>query len=402
MPVFSYECITKQGELITGEISADTTAAAAERLRASGYAILELEEYKEKNKSSFLFGEKKVKLSEITLFSRQLAAMLSAGIPVTRALYTLSRQAENPTLKSALETISKNVEGGMSLADAFGAFPNIFSNLYVSMIRAGEVGGTLENTLLRLSEQLHKEKQVKDNIKSATSYPKMIGIFALVIFIAMLVFMVPVFQKFISGNTQIPAITQFIFNLSASIRTKWYVWISVTVAVVSFIVLFFKSRTGHDLWESVKLKLPIIGPILLKSVIARFTRTLSTLLEGGIPVVQALESAGPTSGSDVLAEAVRNAAERIEEGKTIASTLEESGIFPPMVTHMIAVGEESGTLPSLLNKVAEFYEEEVDVTTKNLQSLIQPILLVLIGVLVGGMLVALYLPMFTAVTSASY
>lgn len=402
MPVFSYECITRQGELITGKISADTTAAAAERLRASGYAILELEEYNEKNKSSFLFGEKKVKLSEITLFSRQLAAMLNAGIPVTRALYTLSRQAENPTLKSALETISKNVEGGMNLADAFGAFPNIFSNLYVSMIRAGEVGGTLENTLLRLSEQLHKEKQVKDNIKSATSYPKMIGIFALVIFIAMLVFMVPVFQRFISGNTQIPAITQFIFNLSASIRTKWYVWISVTVAVVSFIVLFFKSRTGHDLWESVKLKLPIIGPILLKSVIARFTRTLSTLLEGGIPVVQALESAGPTSGSDVLAEAVRNAAERIEEGKTIASTLEESGIFPPMVTHMIAVGEESGTLPSLLNKVAEFYEEEVDVTTKNLQSLIQPILLVLIGVLVGGMLVALYLPMFTAVTSASY
>ncbi|HPO77835.1 MAG TPA: type II secretion system F family protein, partial [Thermoclostridium caenicola] len=176
MPIYNYECMNKQGELITGEISAETTAIAAERLRASGYAVLELVEYKEKKKSSFLSNEKKVKLSDITLFSRQLAAMLSAGIPVTRALFTLSRQAENPTLRNALETISKNVEGGMGLADAFSAFPDIFSKLYVSMLKAGEIGGNLENTLLRLSDQLQKEKQVKDNIKSATSYPKMIGI----------------------------------------------------------------------------------------------------------------------------------------------------------------------------------------------------------------------------------
>lgn len=402
MPIYNYECMNKQGELITGEISAETTAIAAERLRASGYAVLELVEYKEKKKSSFLSNEKKVKLSDITLFSRQLAAMLSAGIPVTRALFTLSRQAENPTLRNALETISKNVEGGMGLADAFSAFPDIFSKLYVSMLKAGEIGGNLENTLLRLSDQLQKEKQVKDNIKSATSYPKMIGIFTVVIFVAMLVFMVPTFQGFIPESAEIPGMTQFIFNVSESVRTRWYIWIGVIGVITASIVLFFKSKTGHDLWENVKLKLPILGPIMLKSVIARFTRTLSTLLEGGIPVVQALESAGPTSGSDVLAETVKLATKRIEEGKTIASTLEESEVFPPMVTHMIAVGEESGTLPSLLDKLAEFYEEEVDVTTKSLQSLIQPVLLIFIGVLVGGMLVALYLPMFTSVTSFSY
>jgi type IV pilus assembly protein PilC len=402
MPIYNYECMNKQGELITGEISAETTAIAAERLRASGYAVLELVEYKEKKKSSFLSNEKKVKLSDITLFSRQLAAMLSAGIPVTRALFTLSRQAENPTLRNALETISKNVEGGMGLADAFSAFPDIFSKLYVSMLKAGEIGGNLENTLLRLSDQLQKEKQVKDNIKSATSYPKMIGIFTVVIFVAMLVFMVPTFQGFIPESAEIPGMTQFIFNVSESVRTRWYIWIGVIGVITASIVLFFKSKTGHDLWENVKLKLPILGPIMLKSVIARFTRTLSTLLEGGIPVVQALESAGPTSGSDVLAETVKLATKRIEEGKTIASTLEESEVFPPMVTHMIAVGEESGTLPSLLDKLAEFYEEEVDVTTKSLQSLIQPVLLIFIGVLVGGMLVALYLPMFTSVTSSSY
>lgn len=401
MPIYNYECMNKQGELITGEISAETTAIAAERLRASGYAVIELVEYKEKKKSSFLSNEKKVKLSDITLFSRQLAAMLSAGIPVTRALFTLSRQAENPTLRNALETISKNVEGGMGLADAFSAFPDIFSKLYVSMLKAGEIGGNLENTLLRLSDQLQKEKQVKDNIKSATSYPKMIGIFTVVIFVAMLVFMVPTFQGFIPESAEIPGMTQFIFNVSESVRTRWYIWIGVIGVITASIVLFFKSKTGHDLWENVKLKLPILGPIMLKSVIARFTRTLSTLLEGGIPVVQALESAGPTSGSDVLAETVKLATKRIEEGKTIASTLEESEVFPPMVTHMIAVGEESGTLPSLLDKLAEFYEEEVDVTTKSLQSLIQPVLLIFIGVLVGGMLVALYLPMFTSVAAGS-
>ncbi|HPO77836.1 MAG TPA: type II secretion system F family protein, partial [Thermoclostridium caenicola] len=222
-----------------------------------------------------------------------------------------------------------------------------------------------------------------------------------VIFVAMLVFMVPTFQGFIPESAEIPGMTQFIFNVSESVRTRWYIWIGVIGVITASIVLFFKSKTGHDLWENVKLKLPILGPIMLKSVIARFTRTLSTLLEGGIPVVQALESAGPTSGSDVLAETVKLATKRIEEGKTIASTLEESEVFPPMVTHMIAVGEESGTLPSLLDKLAEFYEEEVDVTTKSLQSLIQPVLLIFIGVLVGGMLVALYLPMFTSVAAGS-
>jgi len=399
MPVFSYECMNKQGELITGEITAETVSSAAEKLRASGYAVLELVEYKEKVRSGFLSNEPKVKISDITLFSRQLAAMLGAGVPVTRAIHTLSRQCENPTLKNALETIARNIEGGMSLTDAFSAFPKIFPKIYVSMLKAGEVGGTLEKTLLRLSDQLHKEKQVKDNIKSAMSYPKMISIFTVVIFLAMLIFMVPVFKGFLPPSAKIPAITQFIFNLSDSLRTRWYAWVLVAGVIIGSLVLFFKSKAGHDLWEQYKLKIPILGPILLKSVIARFTRTLSTLLDGGIPVVQALESAGPTSGSDVLAETVKLATKRIEEGKTISSTLEESEIFPPMVTHMIAVGEESGTLPNLLDKVAEFYEEEVDVATKSLQAVIQPVLLIFIGIFIGGMLVSLYLPMLTVVAN---
>ncbi len=400
MASFSYECLNRQGQTVKGQISSENIPQAVDKLRSMGLSIVELKEIKIKKKSSFLSMEKKVTLGDLTLFSRQLSAMISSGIPVTRAINTLSRQSENPALRSALENIARNVEGGMNLTDAFSAYPHIFSDLYVSMIRAGEAGGMLENSLLRLSEQLQKEKILKDEVKSAISYPRTIGIFALLIFIAMLVFLVPIFQGSLPQHVEINVITQFIFDMSASIRSNYLMWIFAAIAIVAVFTFFFKSRAGHDFWERIKLKMPVFGPIILKSVIARFTRTLATLMEGGIPVVQALESAGPTSGSDVLNEAVQLATKRIEEGKSIASTLEESDVFPPMVTHMISVGEESGSLPSLLDKVAEFYEQEVAATTRGLQALIQPIALIVIGILIGGMLIALYSPIFSTVTSS--
>ncbi len=399
MPSFKYECINRQGQTVKGQLTSDNVSQAAEKLRGMGLSVIDIKEVKVKRTSSFLSMEKKVTIGDLTLFSRQLAAMISAGIPVTRAINTLSKQSENPTLRLALENIARNIEGGMSLTDAFSAYPNIFSDLYVSMIKAGEIGGMLENSLFRLSEQLQKEKVLNDEIKSATSYPKVIGIFAVLIFVVMLVFLVPVFQGSIPAGVKINSITQFIFNASESIRNNPLTWLMVVVGIILAIVLFFKSKLGRTFWENIKLTMPIFGPLILKSVIARFTRTLATLLEGGIPVVQALESAGPTAGSDVLNEAVQLATRRIEEGKSIASTLEESNVFPPMVTHMIAVGEESGSLPSLLDKVAEFYEQEVATNTRGLQALIQPIALVVIGLLIGGMLIALYSPIFSAVTA---
>ncbi|MGI6084348.1 MAG: type II secretion system F family protein [Acetivibrionales bacterium] len=400
MLTYNYECINRQGQTINGQLTADNIPQAVEKLRGMGLSVVELKEAKAKITSDFLSMEKKVTISDLTLFSRQLASMIGAGIPVTRAINTLSKQSENPTLRSALDNIARNVEGGMNLTDAFSSYPKIFSKLYISMIQAGEIGGMLENSLLRLSEQLQKEKTINDEIKSATSYPKIIGIFALVIYVVMLVFLVPIFKSAIPGDIELNAITRFIFNMSESIRTKPLIWIGAIALIVAAFVGFFKSKTGHTLWEKHKLHMPIFGSVILKAVIARFTRTLSTLLEGGIPVVQALESAGPTSGSDVLNETIQLATKRIEEGKSIASTLEKSTVFPPMVTHMIAVGEEAGSLPELLNKVAEFYEQEVETTTRGLNALIQPIALVIIGLLIGGMLVALYTPIFTAVTSA--
>jgi Type II secretory pathway, component PulF len=399
MPIYNYESIDKQGQTIRGEMASATVESALDKLREMGFVVVDLNETVPViKKQSGLFGPKKVTLTDLAIFSRQLSAMISAGIPVTRAIATLSQQTVNPTLADALDNISRNVEGGMTLTEAFNNYPKIFNKLYLSMIHAGEVGGLLETTLMRLSNQLHKDKKLQDEIKSATSYPKGIGAFAICIFIGMLVFLVPTFQQYATGN--IPLISQIIFGLSASLRNLWYIWILIVGCVGFGIYTFVKSPTGHNLWEIMKLKMPIFGPIISKSVIARFSRTLATLVEGGIPIVQALQTAGPTAGSELISAAVDNAIVRIEEGSNISTPLEESGLFPPMVTHMIAIGEESGSLPAMLDKIAEFYEEDVEVASKQLGTMLEPVILITIGVLVGGMLIALYLPMFSAVVNS--
>lgn len=400
MPVFNYECINKQGEVVKGQLTADTLSNSASRLKEMGLVVINIKQVKQNN-STFLKKEKKVTLGDLSIFSRQFSAMLSAGIPITKALFTLSKQTENNTFKHALESISQNVEDGMNLTDAFRAYPSIFPAIYISMIEAGELGGMLETALNRLSDQLLKEKQLQDNVNSATFYPKMVLGFALIIFVAMLIYLVPVFQTFVPDGTPIPGITRLIFNMSASVRSNWLIWLLSVGAVVTAVMALFKSDLGKNAWERVKLNIPIFGKLIQKTVIARFSRTLATLLAGGIPVVQALQSAGPTSGSLLLANVVDESTRRIEEGRNISTPLEESGLFPPMVTQMIAVGEETGQLSELLDQIASFYEEEVGVMTKGLSSLIEPLMLMLVGVVVGGMLISLYLPIFTSIT-ASY
>ena len=267
------------------------------------------------------------------------------------------------------------------------------------MIQAGEVGGTLEESLLRLSDQLQKDKTLKDNIRSASFYPIMVLCFAAIILTIMMVFIVPIFINMFPAGTELPFLTKIIVVLSELIRSYWYLWIIGIVAIILGIRYYLKSPSGSYQWDKTKLKLPIFGSLIQKAVLARFSRTLSTLLSGGIPVLQALEVSGPASGNLLVAEAVNNAREKIQEGRSIAEPLDESGMFPPMVIHMIAVGEETGSLSTLLTKIAEFFEDEVTTMTKGLTSLLEPILLIVIGILVGGMVVALYLPIFTAITS---
>lgn len=397
MASFTYDGMNRQGQNVHGEVVADNSSAAMDKLREAGIIVTDIKEkvINEKKKS----GGKKVSIQDVAVFARQMAAMISAGVPVTRALATLAKQTTNPTLSAAIVDISENVESGMPLSDAFAMYPKIFDDLFVAMIATGEVGGILEQSLISLANQLQKNKALKDNIKSAVSYPKNIGIFAIILLIAMLAFMVPIFQKMIPSGTELNGLTQFIFNASNSLRTQWYLWILVAAVIIVALRFIIKSKFAHTFWEKNKLHMPLIGDFITKMVIARFCRTLATLLAGGVTAVEALQSAGPTSGSDLIRDAVNDAISDIEEGKSISDSLDKSGLFPPMVTGMIAIGEEAGTLPELLDKVAEFYEEDVEATSRNLGSIIEPIALIGIGGLVGAMLISLYLPIFTASTS---
>lgn len=397
MASFTYDGMNRQGQNVHGEVVADNSSAAMDKLREAGIIVTDIKEkvINEKKKS----GGKKVSIQDVAVFSRQMAAMISAGVPVTRALATLAKQTTNPTLSAAIVDISENVESGMPLSDAFALYPKIFDDLFVAMIATGEVGGILEQSLISLANQLQKNKALKDNIKSAVSYPKNIGIFAIILLIAMLAFMVPIFQKMIPSGTELNGLTQFIFNASNSLRTQWYLWILVAAVIIVALRFIIKSKFAHTFWEKNKLHMPLLGDFITKMVVARFCRTLATLLSGGVTAVEALQSAGPTSGSDLIRDAVNDAISDIEEGKSISDSLDKSGLFPPMVTGMIAIGEEAGTLPELLDKVAEFYEEDVETTSRNLGSIIEPIALIGIGGLVGAMLISLYLPIFTATTS---
>lgn len=398
MPAFTYDGLNKQGQNVHGEVVADNSAQAVNKLREAGIIVTEMKEKgnagKEKKK-----GGGKVTTEDVAVFCRQLAVMLSAGVPVTRALSTLAKQTDNGKFADTIETIAKNVEGGMPLSDAFAEYPKVFSPLFVAMIEAGETGGIMEQSLVSLADQMQKEKNLQKNIKSAFSYPRSVGIMAIVILIAMLYFMVPTFKKMMSDDMELNALSQFIFDASDSLREDTLTWILVAAAIVGSIILIMKSKPAHIFWENIKLTMPMFGSFITKMVVARFCRTFATLLAGGVTAVEAMKNAGPTAGSDKLAKAVTEAISDIEEGTAISVALEKSGLFPPMVTGMVAIGEETGALPELLDKVAEFFEEDVENTSRNLRAMIEPIALVFVGVVVGGMLIALYVPMLTASTS---
>ena len=393
---FTYEALNRQGQSITGKVVADNTSEAYEKLREAGVVVTNLSELKTKAKKK---GGKKVTLSDMSMFSRQLAAMIGAGIPVTQAMNTLVAQTTNPTLSNSIKEIAQDVEGGVALSEAFLAQRPVFSALYCSMVAAGEMGGMLDKTLLAMSNQLHKDKQLKDSIKSATSYPKMVGMLAIVIVIFMLIFMVPTFQGMTQGATDLNPITLLIYKMSETLRGYWYIVFPAIGVIIFLVIQIIKSPPIQHFWENHKMKAPIVGELISKTIYARFCRIFATLVAGGVTAVKALETAGPTSGSKLVENAVIKAIEDVENGRTIHEALDEPKIFPPMVISMIAIGEEAGSLPNMLDKVAEFYEEAVAAIAKNLGSVLEPIMLVGLGSIVGFLIIALYLPVFQATTS---
>jgi type IV pilus assembly protein PilC len=398
MGSFKYEAINKMGEIVNGKLEADDQSNVTDRLRSMGLMAMEIKEVKQ----SSLFGQvslkSKVKLGELSLFSRQLSAMLNSGIPLTRAIFTLSKQVTSKAMGEALSEIGRNIEGGVSLSDALKGYPLIFSDLYVNMIAAGESGGTLEATLGRLSNQLQKDKQLRDNVKSAMFYPVAVLAFAILILFGMLFFLVPIFVGFFPAGAELPTATRVIIGMSDLARNYWFVLFPLIFALVIGFRAYASSTTGKKQLDRLKFRLPVFGQLIQKSVIASFSRTFSTMMATGVPVVQSLYAAGMSTGHTMVIEATQIAGEKIQEGSTVSAPLEASGIFPPMVTHMISVGEETGNIPDMMDKVAEFFEEEVATMTKGLTALIEPLMLVVIGIVVGGMLIALYLPIFTVIT----
>ena len=400
MPIFAYEVLDRTGAQLTGKMESEHEISAAGRLRKMGYIVLELNEIKESPFKLAFGANRKVKLGELAIFSRQLAAMMSAGIPLTRCLDSLAKQTKNPTLAGILTVVSRNVEGGMSLSESLRAYqPGVFTSMYVDMIKAGEMGGHMEEMLQRLSEQLEREKSLRDNIRSATTYPTVVLVFAVIVVLALMFFIVPVFVGFFPAGATLPLPTRIVMGFSNSLRSFWYIYLLVTIVAAGGLRAYLASESGQHAWDRAKFRLPVFGDLFIKVTVARFCRTLATLLTGGIPVLQALDAAGPASGSFKVAEAVKLAGSRIQQGQNISVPLEESGFFPPMVINMVAVGEETGDLSTLLARVATFYEEEVATTTKALTSLIEPLMIVFVGLIIGVIVISVYLPIFSVVTN---
>ncbi len=398
MPTFVYTAVDNTGKSIKGKIEADNNQHALSKLHDQHYHVLNLSEKKESGLR--LLQPKKVKLNAIAVFSRQFATMIDAGISIVRCLDILQNQSKDPVLKPVIIQAMNDVKSGMSLTDAFAKHPNVFSKLYVNMIRAAELGGILDEILNRLSTFLETEMEIRTKIKSAMMYPIIVLVFSMILIAALFTFVLPKFKEiFVSMNIEMPPATRILFDMSSILKTYWFVPVGIIVgAIVTFRILSSKPQGRYQI-DKFKLRMPIIGEIVQKMAISRFARTFGTLVSSGVPMMRALEIVGETSGNAVIAKSVETARESVREGQKISQPLEASGVFPTMVTHMIDVGEETGRLSDMLVKVSEFYDKEVDASIKGLTSLIEPLLIVFMGVVVGFIAISVMGPIFKLVSS---
>ncbi|MBI5235394.1 MAG: type II secretion system F family protein [Deltaproteobacteria bacterium] len=393
MATFVYTGKSIGGEVKKGEIDAPNMAQATASLRRQQINPTSITE----KKAGFAFPSfgGGVKAKELVIFSRQFATMIDAGLPLVQCLEILGSQQENPAFKKVLMEVKGSVEGGSTFADALGKHPKVFDDLYVNLIAAGEVGGILDTILNRLSGFLEKAERLKGKIKSAMTYPTVVIIIAGVIVSGLLIFVVPIFEKLFQGMGKgLPAPTQMVVNLSNALKSYWYIIAGVLAGVIFGLKYTYKTPKGKRAMDSIFLKLPVMGDLIRKSSVARFTRTLGTMLSSGVPILEGLEIVAKTAGNEIIKEGIMKARLSLSQGKTLADPLIETKIFPGMVTQMISVGESTGALDAMLNKIADFYEEEVDTAVDALTSMIEPILMAFLGVVVGGLVIALYLPIF--------
>jgi len=397
MATFAYVGRTRSGAVKKGELNAKSKDEAVDQLRKQSVVVTSLEEKAAKGGYSISFGSGLTD-KDLVVFTRQFGTMINAGLPLVQCLEILSTQSENKVLRETIGEVKNQVEAGSTFSDALRRHPKVFDELYVNMVHSGEVGGLLDTILTRLAKHIEKAMKLKGQIKSAMIYPAAIlGVAAIVITVLM-IWVIPIFAKMFAelsgGKMGLPGPTQLVIDISNAFQSYWYMGFGLVVVAITGVKKYYATPKGRMAIDKLLLKTPVFGDLIRKASVAKFTRTLGTLLSSGVPLLDGLVICAKTSGNKVIEEALMNARVSISGGKTIAEPLTQSQVFPKMVTHMIAVGESTGALDAMLGKIADFYEDEVDQAVASLTSLLEPMMMVFLGVVIGFIVIAMYLPIF--------
>jgi type IV pilus assembly protein PilC len=397
MATYAFKALDLSGSPTKGEIDAADKQTVAAQLRSKGLIVVDIEEQAAASAGDILARFRRVKSDDLVIASRQLSTMVNSGMSLLRSLYVIEEQTESDKLREVWIDVRKDVEAGLAFSDALRKHPDVFNELYVAMVQAGETGGILDQTLVRVATQLEKDAALRRQIKAAMIYPSLIGGFAIVVLVALVTFLVPVFEKiFDDFGGDLPAITKFTVWLSHMFTQRWYVMIAVIVGTIWLFRYWKRTDRGRIQWDRMKLKFPVkIGDIVQKVALARFSRTFSGLIAAGVPMLEAIDITGRTSGNRVIEMAMEDVRESVKKGGSLTQPM--IGVpeaFPVMVTQMIGVGEETGALETMLSKVADFYEEQVEAAVKALTSILEPVMIVIVGGIVGFIVIAMYLPMF--------
>ena len=395
MAKFQWEGTTRAGEKRKGVMEAASAGEVESRLRGEGMAIGRV-------KKEGGFGDIQIQIGtgvtpkDLQIFTRQLATMIDAGLPLVQCLDILASQQQNKSFAKILFSVKNSVEQGSTFSDALRKHPKVFDELYVNLVAAGEVGGILDTILSRLATYIEKAVKLKNQLKSAMYYPIGILVVAIAVIVIMLTKVIPVFEKMYHdmGNHELPGPTQIVIKISHAFLDRWYMFAGALFLLVFGVLALRRTAAGKEKTDAFLLRLPIVGPTLRKIIVARFTRTLGTLLASGVPILDALDICAKTAGNVVVQNAIMKTRSRISEGHDMAGPLTDTKVFPSMVTQMIGVGEQTGAMDQMLQKIADFYEEEVDAAVAGLTSLIEPVMMAFLGVVVGGLIVAMYLPIF--------
>jgi len=392
---FVFKAVDLGGGKTGGELEAESKQAVSDQLKARGLIVLDISD-KYRSREIELQFLKRVSAGELAIFSRQLSTMVSSGMSILRSLYGLEAQTESKFLKETIVAVRKDVEAGLSLSSAMARHPKVFNPLFVAMVQAGEAGGVLEDALMRVADQLQKDAALRRQIRAAMVYPTLVIVFAVGVMMALVAFLVPVFANvFAQFGGELPALTQVSVSMSHAVIGYWWLMFGGAGALAAAFVKWKKSSWGRGQWDHLRLRVPMkIGAIVQQIAVARWARTLASLTSAGVPLLQALEITGKTGGNVAVEEAMDGVIASVKRGGTIAAPLAQAPVFPAMVTHMVGVGEETGALDAMLDRVAEFYEEQVEASVKALTSILEPVMIIVIGSIVGFIVISMYLPLF--------